>query len=136
MNFKKISWILITMLIVSSMLLAACQPAAEEPVVEEEPMIEEPMADDGTYYGRAMAGEFAGTVVTMTGPFTDEDAVKFDNSVAAFEEATGIDIQYEGSKEFELVADGDHGRPRWLDCGRCLASLQRQESGVVSESCL
>ena len=101
MNFKKISWILITMLIVSSMLLAACQPAAEEPVVEEEPMVEEPMADDGTYYGRAMAGEFAGTVVTMTGPFTDEDAVKFDNSVAAFEEATGIDIQYEGSKEFE-----------------------------------
>ena len=37
----------------------------------------------------------------MTGPFTDEDAVKFDNSVAEFEAATGIDIQYEGSKEFE-----------------------------------
>ena len=37
----------------------------------------------------------------MTGPFTDEDAVKFNNSVKAFEAATGIDIQYEGSKEFE-----------------------------------
>ncbi|WP_200907218.1 ABC transporter substrate-binding protein, partial [Ardenticatena maritima] len=43
------------------------------------------------------------TVVTMTGPFTDEDAVKFNESVREFEEATGIDIQYEGSKEFEAT---------------------------------
>ena len=40
-------------------------------------------------------------VVTMAGPFTDNDAVKFNESIKAFEEATGIDIQYEGSKEFE-----------------------------------
>jgi alpha-glucoside transport system substrate-binding protein len=37
----------------------------------------------------------------MAGPFTDQDAVLFDNSVKAFEDATGIDIQYAGSKEFE-----------------------------------
>ena len=37
----------------------------------------------------------------MAGPFTDEDAVKFNNSIADFETKTGIDIQYEGSKEFE-----------------------------------
>jgi hypothetical protein len=37
----------------------------------------------------------------MNGPFTEADAVIFNNSIAAFEEATGIDIQYEGSKEFE-----------------------------------
>jgi alpha-glucoside transport system substrate-binding protein len=37
----------------------------------------------------------------MTGTFTDDDAVRFNNSVAPFEEATGIDIQYQGSKEFE-----------------------------------
>ena len=49
----------------------------------------------------AYAGKYKGTKVTMTGPFTDEDAVKFNNSVKAFEGATGIDIQYEGSKEFE-----------------------------------
>jgi alpha-glucoside transport system substrate-binding protein len=42
-----------------------------------------------------------GKVVTMAGPFTDNDAIKFDESVKAFEEMTGIDIQYEGSKEFE-----------------------------------
>ena len=40
-------------------------------------------------------------VVTISGPFTDNDAVKFSESVKAFEEETGIDIQYEGTKEFE-----------------------------------
>jgi len=61
------------------------------------------VVEPGTYYERALAGEFDGTVVTMNGPFTDEDAIKFANSIAAFEEATGIDIQYEGSKEFEAA---------------------------------
>lgn len=42
-----------------------------------------------------------GKVVTMAGPFTDNDAIKFEESVKPFEEMTGIDIQYEGSKEFE-----------------------------------
>jgi len=51
----------------------------------------------------AMAGEYDGTVVTMMGPFVDADQVKFDDSIAAFEEATGIDIQYEGTKEFESI---------------------------------
>ena len=49
----------------------------------------------------AYTGKYKGTKVSMTGPFTDEDAVKFNNSLKAFEDATGIDIQYEGSKEFE-----------------------------------
>jgi alpha-glucoside transport system substrate-binding protein len=53
------------------------------------------------FLAKAYAGEFKGTVVTMAGPFTDEDAVKFNNSVKDFEDKTGIDIQYEGSKEFE-----------------------------------
>jgi alpha-glucoside transport system substrate-binding protein len=55
----------------------------------------------GQELGNAYAGMYTGTVVTMAGPFTDNDAVKFDESVKAFEEATGIDIQYTGSKEFE-----------------------------------
>jgi alpha-glucoside transport system substrate-binding protein len=49
----------------------------------------------------AMAGEYAGTVVTVDGPFADADTVKFEQSVVAFEEATGIDVQYIGGKEFE-----------------------------------
>jgi len=51
----------------------------------------------------ACAGDLAGMVVTMTGPFTDADEVKFNNAVAEFEGWTGIDIQYTGSKEFEAV---------------------------------
>ena len=61
------------------------------------------LGDYGSFLEAARAGEYEGTVVTMTGPFTDEDAVKFNNTVAAFEEETGIDIQYEGSKEFEAT---------------------------------
>src|SRR5262245_51237941 len=51
----------------------------------------------------ACAGDLAGTVVTMTGPFTDEDEVKFNASVEEFEGWTGIDIQYTGTKEFETI---------------------------------
>ena len=100
MKTKRFFWVLIALLIVSSLALSACGGKTEEPVVVDEGP--QPLAD-GTYYERAMNGEYAGTVVSMTGPFTDEDAVKFDVSVAAFEEATGIDIQYEGSKEFEAT---------------------------------
>ncbi|PGT81492.1 ABC transporter substrate-binding protein [Bacillus sp. AFS040349] len=39
----------------------------------------------------------------MFGPFTDADQVKFEDSIKEFEEKTGIDIQYEGSKEFEAT---------------------------------
>jgi len=121
-NMKK--WLKIfTMLFVVMFVLAACggdEPAdepADEPVAEEpadEPAEEAQPADEpadepavaageGTYYERAMAGEFSGTVVTMMGPFTDEDAIKFESAIADFEAATGIDIQYEGTKEFEAT---------------------------------
>jgi alpha-glucoside transport system substrate-binding protein len=51
----------------------------------------------------ACAGELAGTTVTMSGPFTDADEVKFNESIAEFEAWTGIDIAYTGSKEFEVA---------------------------------
>jgi len=52
---------------------------------------------------QAMNGDFKGKKVTMFGPFTDADEVKFNESIKAFEEKTGIDIAYEGSKEFEAT---------------------------------
>jgi len=58
-------------------------------------------AEEPSPLENAMAGKYKGTVVTMAGPFTDNDAVKFDESIKSFEEKTGIDIQYSGSKEFE-----------------------------------
>jgi alpha-glucoside transport system substrate-binding protein len=51
----------------------------------------------------AFSGKYRGTKVSMLGPFTAEDEAKFNNSVKEFEEATGIDIQYEGTKEFEAA---------------------------------
>ena len=54
-----------------------------------------------SFTGCAPQETLKGKGVTMSGPFTDNDAVKFNESVKAFEEKTGIDIQYEGSKEFE-----------------------------------
>ena len=69
------------------------------------------------------AGKYKGTEVTMAGPFTDNDAVKFDESVKDFEAATGIDIQYAGSKEFEAsitisVDGGNAARHRGLPAAR------------------
>jgi alpha-glucoside transport system substrate-binding protein len=51
----------------------------------------------------ACKGEMAGKTVTMTGPFTDADEVKFNESIKEFEAWTGIDIKYTGTKEFETI---------------------------------
>ena len=51
----------------------------------------------------ALAGKYKGTKVTAFGAFADADEVKFNENVAAFEAQTGIDIQYESSKQFEAT---------------------------------
>ena len=60
-------------------------------------------ASDESYLQQAYNGAFKGKVVTMYGPFVDADEMKFNESIKEFEEKTGIDIQYEGSKEFEAT---------------------------------
>lgn len=49
----------------------------------------------------ALAGKYRGTTITAFGPFVDEDQAKFETMVKVFEDATGIDVKYEGSKQFE-----------------------------------
>jgi alpha-glucoside transport system substrate-binding protein len=102
------------------MLLAACgatpaptePPAPEapeapaaEPTKAEEPAVEPPEVGfavmPGGFLEKAIAGEYAGTEVTVDGPFTDPDDQRFFESMEAFEEATGITINYIGDKEFE-----------------------------------
>ena len=101
MKTKKILWIIFTLAIASSMVLASCAPkddgAAAGDTGNEEAL------PQGQELANAYAGMYDGTVVTMSGPFTDQDAVVFEDSIKGFEEATGIDIQYEGSKEFEAT---------------------------------
>ncbi len=121
MKSNKILWFVLSTMLVFSLVLAACAPSAtpteeampEEPEVTEEAMPEEPSAPPeempevsfdypaGGFLERALAGEFAGTEVTVDGPFTDPDDVYFAQSMEAFEEATGITVNYIGDKEFE-----------------------------------
>lgn len=117
MRNKSLLWSMISIVVLAAFVLSACGPAATEaPPATEAPATEAqateaPTATEapampearpqGQEIADAYAGMYKGTVVTMTGPFTDNDAVKFDESVKAFEAATGIDIQYTGSKEFE-----------------------------------
>ena len=83
----------------------ATEAPAAAPAATEAPAAPAPAAAGGvgasaegakskglTELADAYAGKFKGTKVTMAGPFTDNDAVKFDESVKAFEDATGIDI--------------------------------------------
>jgi alpha-glucoside transport system substrate-binding protein len=109
----------LTLLVAMAMLIAACAPAATpvptqapaptqppaQPVATKAPAATQPPAAAASGYGveydNAMAGKYKGTVVTMAGPFTDADQVKFENSIKDFETKTGIDIQYTGSKQFE-----------------------------------
>ncbi len=116
---KRQLFVLLTVVLLMSLIVAACGGAAEpttapaapaapaEPAAPAAPaaptneMAEAAAAKGLTELANAYNGMYRGTVVTMNGPFTEADAVIFNNSIAAFEEATGIDIQYEGSKEFE-----------------------------------
>ena len=118
---KKALWVMLAIFTVFAMILSACAPAAtpppaatEAPAMTEEPAKTEAPAEaeapqttldvpviPGGYLEKALAGEYKGTTVVVDGPFTDADKVKFEQSYKPFEEATGIKINYIGSKEFE-----------------------------------
>ena len=51
--------------------------------------------------------------ITIQGAFVDEEAFRFEECLAAFEKETGIDVIYEGSKEFEtqILVQAEAGTP-------------------------
>lgn len=91
----------------------AATMAATEPVATEAATMAPTTAAGGTgdygemvgptggFLERAMAGEFKGTTVTVDGTQTQPDDAKMAQGWAAFEEATGITVNYIGNKEFE-----------------------------------
>ncbi|MCP4169072.1 MAG: extracellular solute-binding protein, partial [Chloroflexi bacterium] len=125
---KRTIWLVPILLMVFALVLAGCGGGDEEPTPEpppptevpapeptEPPPTEEPVAEapaeevmgpgfpviPGGYIERAMAGEFAGTSVTVDGPFVDTDEILFNESMKKFVDATGIEVNYIGNKEFE-----------------------------------
>ena len=106
---------MISLMVLSAIILGACSPAATAaptaaPQPTTAPASAAPAATSapaataattGSFLDRAMAGEFKGKTVTATGPFVDQDAVKFNATMADFVAKTGIIIQYQGSKTFE-----------------------------------
>ncbi len=83
----------------------ASEPAASTPATSAAPAestaASAPASTGTSFLERALAGEFKGTTVTASGPFVDEDAVKFNATVADFVAKTGINIDYTGTKTFE-----------------------------------
>ncbi|OHB66027.1 MAG: ABC transporter substrate-binding protein [Planctomycetes bacterium RBG_13_60_9] len=117
---RKMIWRSMGLLLVAAVVLAACAPAPTaapvEPVVPAPTEAPAPTAAPavpevpfpyraGGALEEALKGTYAGTTVTVDGAFegNDPDGVKMDRSVAAFEEATGIDVNYIGNKEFEAT---------------------------------
>ncbi len=99
MKTTRTFWSILTMLIVTSMLLAACgAPATEDPA-----MPEEPAASSYTDNPWTEGEDLSGTSVVVFGAFAEEEAGRFEEAMAPFEEATGIDVSYEGSQSFETV---------------------------------
>ena len=76
---------------------------------EEETMTASAAADNPWTDGQ----DLSGSTVNVFGAFVDVDAERFDASMAAFEEQTGIDIVYEGSGDFEslVVIRAEGGDP-------------------------
>ncbi|WP_028559088.1 ABC transporter substrate-binding protein [Paenibacillus pinihumi] len=106
---KRSSMLILIMMLAFSLTLTACAgkgnntPAAPEPGKENNQTNGNTGADGDSALAKALNGEFKGKKVTMFGPFTDADEVKFNESKKAFEEKTGIEIAYESSKEFEAT---------------------------------
>jgi alpha-glucoside transport system substrate-binding protein len=126
MTKKKALWSMLAIFVIFAFVISACGPeATEAPPEPEEPAVEEPAAEEpaaeepaeeemeeempameitaapGGFLEKALAGEYSGTTVTVDGPFTDPDDQRFFESMEAFEEATGITVNYIGDKEFE-----------------------------------
>jgi alpha-glucoside transport system substrate-binding protein len=100
-------WSILTVLIVASVVLTACggaatQAPAEAPTEASMPEVSFDVMP-GSELEKAIAGEYSGTTVTVDGAFegNDADGVKFSESMKAFEDATGITVNYIGNKNFE-----------------------------------
>src|SRR5690554_543725 len=102
--------LLLASLLALTMLFVACGGAEGDATEPAAPPAGEdgdvsPPADGGDVEepDTEAGGDLAGTVVTVFGPFVEDEQTRFEQAIAPFEEETGVDVQYEGSSEFESL---------------------------------
>jgi len=78
----------------------------EEVEVTKEVVVEVTRTPEDSPYqflARAKTGEFEGKKATIFGVYTAADAKAFEAALVPFEAATGIDVEFEGSADFETL---------------------------------
>ena len=92
--------LLLVFVLGASMLFVSCQPKeADEGKAEEQEAAGKDYTDNEWTEGQDLSGK----TVNIFGAFVDTDAEKFEASMVPFEEATGIEVEYEGSGDFESL---------------------------------
>src|SRR6056297_3859794 len=101
----------------TSMLFVSCQPKESD-----EGEAEETAGKDYTDNEWTDGQDLSGKTVNIFGAFVDTDAEKFEKSMVPFEEATGIEVEYEGSGDFEslITVRTEGGDPPMLRLSRSL----------------
>ncbi|MFP4301871.1 MAG: ABC transporter substrate-binding protein [Spirochaetaceae bacterium] len=100
MQRNRVFFVLIALLASMVLVLAGCGGGEEE---EEEAAAAEPEQESYVDNPYTDGEDLSGRTVNIFGAFVDTDAERFEAAMEPFEEETGIDIQYEGSGDFESL---------------------------------
>ena len=102
MTHKKLAFLGI--LVVGLLAFTGCSPSEEGSTGESaEGAGGEPAKASFTDNPYTQGEDLSGTTVNIFGAFVDTDAQRFEQSMEPFEEETGIEIEYEGSGDFESL---------------------------------
>src|SRR6056297_1826563 len=93
--FKKLGLLLV------AFVLVAC--GGQDEAAEESASAAEDSGVDYSDNPYTEGEDLSGTTVNIFGAFVDQDARRFSASMEPFEAATGIDVVYEGSGDFETL---------------------------------
>ncbi|MFP4179516.1 MAG: ABC transporter substrate-binding protein [Spirochaetaceae bacterium] len=98
-NVKVLITFLAAFALLGSMFFVSCGGGQEEDAAEESTEDARDYTDNEWTDGEDLSGR----TVNIFGAFVDEDASRFEESMIPFEEATGIEVEYEGSGDFESL---------------------------------
>lgn len=103
---RRYTWCSLSVLLLLVLLLAACGGTTTEttngPTTDEQDTTAGER-DTPSESGNRDNQNLSGTQVTVFGAFAEDEAARFEAAMIPFEEATGIDVVYEGSSDFETL---------------------------------